>query len=145
MPQSSGRRWRQLNTQTPRPSPPLPTTSGTCARHHRRPSPRRHPPGTSPGLPTTAAATAAGTTTAAHHPAATAAGHRRPTPILRLITTEFAGITTNSSINLTDAFPLAAGRETVCPPNEETLHREETAEIKTATAMSFSHGSGYYF
>jgi hypothetical protein len=34
------------------------------------------------------------------------------------MTTEFAGIATNSSINLTDAFPLAAGRETVCPPDE---------------------------
>jgi hypothetical protein len=34
------------------------------------------------------------------------------------MTMEFAGITINSSINLTDAFPLAAGRETVCPPDE---------------------------
>jgi hypothetical protein len=54
------------------------------------------------------------------------------------MTTEFAGITTNSSINLTDAFPLAL-------PKKQTPHREETAKIKTANAMSFSHGSGLLF
>jgi hypothetical protein len=28
---------------------------------------------------------------------------------------------------------------------KQTPHREETAEVKTATAMSFSHGSGLLF
>jgi hypothetical protein len=92
--------------------------SGTCGRPRRRPSPQPHPPETGPGPPTAATATAAATTIAAHHPAAAAAGGRHLTTTLRKTTTEFDGITTNSSANLTDAFPHATGRETACPPDE---------------------------
>jgi hypothetical protein len=82
------------------------------------PWPRLHPPGTGPGPPMAATATAAATTIAAHHPAAAVAGDRHLTTTLRKTTTEFVGITTNSSTSLTDAFPLATGRETARPPDK---------------------------
>jgi hypothetical protein len=88
--------------------------------------------------PMAATATAAETTIAAHHPAAAAAGGRHLTTTLRKTTMEFVGITTNSSTSLTDALPLATGRETARPPDEANAAWEETAEVKTATAMSFS-------
>jgi hypothetical protein len=65
-----------------------------------------------------ATATAAATTIATHHPAAAAAGGRHLTTTLRKTTTEFVGITTNSSTIPTDAFPLATGKETARPPDE---------------------------
>ncbi len=41
------------------------------------------------------------------------------------------------------SLPLAGKQRAISM--KQTPHQEETAEIKTATAMSFSHGSGLLF
>jgi hypothetical protein len=59
---------------------------------------------------------------------------------------EFVGTTTKIPAQISQmrfSLPLAGKRRAL--PMKQTPHREETAEIKTATAMSFSHGSRLLF
>ncbi len=101
--------------------------------------------GTGPGPPTAAAATAAGTPGAGHPPTATPVGcrPRRPLPGKwqwnLLVPQQILAQISQMHFSL----PLAGKRCAL--PMKQLLHQEETAEITTTTAMSFSHGFGLFF
>jgi hypothetical protein len=84
-------------------------------------------------------------TTAYHPSTAATAGCILCITALKKMTTEFVGNWKFQHDYLTNSFslPLAGKRRAL--PMKQTPHREETPEIKTTTAMSFSHGSGLLF